>query len=277
MLMSNPKIFSVPPESKNSSMFLSLRKFGFWNIPGIFLYLSFFPFSKSLPGKIFIFSTFGLRFRRFLFLNLSKFTLYVTISVSPAYPTLWNYENTLILPVNYNSAVRTLFRTILSPKFMPPQILSTETLSNQLPLSINRPFRPPPLSHPHPPLPARFGEHFATQVPRFFIRLAGCWSTVGLPPSLLVSTHIPSQEIYKNSYPGQNQYSLTTGWFCWCTCLHMCWLVLYRIVTGVPRGEARSCSRRRCRKPKPGVFVLVSRKPVPTIPAFLPTKQWQVH
>ena len=176
MLMSNPEIFSVPPESKNSSMFLSLRKFGFWNIPGIFLYLSFFPFSKSLPGKIFIFSTFGLRFRRFLFLNLSKFTLYVTISVSPAYPTLWNYKNTLILPVNYNSAVRTLFRTILSPKFMPPQILSTETLSNQLPLSINRPFRPPPLSHPHPPLPARFGEHFATQVPCFFIRLAGCWS-----------------------------------------------------------------------------------------------------
>ena len=130
MLMSNPEIFSVPPESKNSSMFLSLRKFGFWNIPGIFLYLSFFPFSKSLPGKIFIFSTFGLRFRWFLFLNFSKFTLYVTISVSPAYPTLWNYKNTLILPVNYNSAVRTLFRTILSPKFIPPQILSTETLSN---------------------------------------------------------------------------------------------------------------------------------------------------
>ena len=103
MLMSNLEIFSVPPESKNSSMFLSLRKFGFWNIPGIFLYLSFFPFSKSLPGKIFIFSTFGLRFRLFLFLNFSKFTLYMTISVSPAYPTLWNYENTLILPVNYNS------------------------------------------------------------------------------------------------------------------------------------------------------------------------------
>ena len=128
MLMSNPKIFSVPPESKNSSMFLSLWKFGFWNIP---IPLSFFfPFSKSLPGKIFIFSTFGLRFRWFLFLNFSKFTLYMTISVSPAYPTLWNYENTLILPVNYNSAVRTLFRTILSPKFIPPQILSTETLSN---------------------------------------------------------------------------------------------------------------------------------------------------
>jgi len=129
LLMSNPEIFSVPPESKNSSMFLSLQKFGFWNIPLSF----FFLFSKSLPGKDFMSSPFELRFRWFLFLNFSKFTLYMTISVSPAYPTLWNYKKYPYLLFVYNSTVWTPFWAILSPKFVPPQNLSTETFSNQLP------------------------------------------------------------------------------------------------------------------------------------------------
>jgi len=129
LLMSNPEIFSVPPESKNSSMFLILQKFGFWNIPLSF----FFLFSKSLPGKDFMSSPFELRFRWFLFLNFSKFTLYMTISVSPAYPTLWNYKKYPYLLFVYNSTVWTPFWAILSPKFVPPQNLSTETFSNQLP------------------------------------------------------------------------------------------------------------------------------------------------